>query len=290
MVLEGKTLAAKIREGVKQDVAVLRQQGVQPHLVVLLVGEDPASKVYVGQKEKACQEVGIRSTRVDLPASTTRSELMGRVKELNEDGSVHGILVQLPLPRGLDPFEVQEAVSPDKDVDGLHPENIGKLAAGRPGFVPCTPAGILALLDYYQVELVGRHAVVLGRSLIVGKPMAALLLGRHCTVTQCHTRTRDRGEMTRQADLIVAAVGVPRTLKGEEVKEGAVVIDVGTSRVDGKLVGDVDFESVSARAWGVTPVPGGVGPLTVAMLMRNVLGAARTPAGSRGLSAGRADR
>ncbi|MBI2061075.1 MAG: bifunctional 5,10-methylenetetrahydrofolate dehydrogenase/5,10-methenyltetrahydrofolate cyclohydrolase [Nitrospirae bacterium] len=271
-ILEGRTLGANIRQEVKTEVDRLkREEGVHPHLAVLLAGDNEASRVYVGQKERACTEVGIGSTRMELPATIEEEELVDRVLKLNDSPNIHGILVQLPLPPQIDPLRIQEIVSPMKDVDAFHPFNVGKLFAGRPNFVPCTPGGVLALMDHYGLPLQGREVVIVGRSPIVGRPLVAVLLGRNATVTTCHSHTRDVEEHTRRADVIIVAVGRAGFLKADDVSPKAVVIDVGITRVEGKLVGDVDFPGLEKKVAAITPVPGGVGPLTVAMLMRNVL-------------------
>jgi methylenetetrahydrofolate dehydrogenase (NADP+)/methenyltetrahydrofolate cyclohydrolase len=256
-------------------VEELRKKGVNPGLAVVLVGENPASQVYVRQKEKASEEVGIVSYKYELPEETTEEKLLSVVTELNADKKVHGILVQLPLPEHLDEKKVIEAISPVKDVDGFHPVNMGRLFTGEPAFVPCTPQGVIELIERSGFEIKGQKAVIVGRSNIVGKPVAMLLLMRHATITMCHTRTRDLAGETKQADILVVAAGRPRVITDEMVKEGAIVIDVGINRVEGKLVGDVDFETVSRKAKAITPVPGGVGPMTVAMLMKNTLEAAK---------------
>lgn len=274
-ILEGQFLAAAIREEVKRDVDALRAaHRPAPHLAVFLVGDDPASKVYVGQKEKACAEVGIRSSKVDLPGEIGEADLLAHVRRVNEDPDVSGVLVQLPLPAHISSRAVQEAIHPLKDVDAVHPENMGRLFGGAERFAPCTPAGIMRLLHHYRISVSGKRAVVIGRSLIVGKPLSMLLLAAQATVTMCHSKTTDLHLHTHSADIVVAAVGSPRFLKADMVGEGATVIDVGTSRVDGRLVGDADFEAMRNKVRAITPVPGGVGPLTVAMLMRNVLTAA----------------
>ena len=265
---------------VKAGVDRLTQtRGVTPTLAVVLIGEDPASQVYVRGKKRAADSVGI-ATRDHLhPQGISQQELDGLLRSLNADRGVHGILLQLPLPKGLDETVALAAIDPDKDVDGLHPTNLGRLLAGERGTVPCTPAGCLAILDHYGVKLEGAEAVVVGRSRLVGKPLAQLLLARHATVTMCHTRTRDLAEHTRRADVLCVAAGRPRMITGDMVKEGAWVIDVGVNRLDtGRLAGDVDFDSVAPRAAGVTPVPGGVGLLTVAMLLKNTLAAAERQA------------
>ena len=275
MIIDGKALAAKIRGEVKEKVARLKERGVQPGLAVILAGEDPASKVYVRNKVKACEETGVRSVFIEVPASVTEEELTQRERALNADPAVHGILVQLPLPAHIDGARVLETVSPEKDVDGFHLHNLGALVAGQPGIVPCTPAGVMRLIEHAGVKLAGKHAVVIGRSNIVGKPQALLLLAQHATVTICHSRTPDLGAITRQADVLVAAVGRANLVTAAMVKPGACVIDVGVNRLpDGKLAGDVDFASVKAVAGSITPVPGGVGPMTIAMLLENCITAA----------------
>ena len=272
--MDGKALAERVRKEVAADVAGLGPIG----LATVLVGDDPASDVYIRLKHKASAEVGIDSRDVRLPASTTEAELLDHVRELNADDSVHGILVQLPLPAGLDEAAIIAAIDPTKDVDGLHPFNAGQLLLGRPTFVGATPVGVLALLDEYDVELAGARAVVIGRSDIVGKPAALLLLQRHATVTICHSRTRDLEAEVASADVVVAAVGVPGLVGSDWVKEGATVIDVGITRTEDGLVGDVASD-VAARAGLLTPVPGGVGPMTIAMLLANAVKAARYRSG-----------
>lgn len=274
-VIDGKAVAARVRADVARAVAELREKGVVPCLNVVLVGEDPASQVYVRMKGKACDEVGIRGVTHRLPVSTTEDELLTLLKNLNSDPDVDGILVQLPVPDHIDPDKVTDALDPARDVDGFHPVSLGMLMSDRPGMEPCTPAGCIRLIDETGTELKGLNAVVIGRSLIVGKPMAMLLLRRHATVTVCHSRTRNLADVVRAADVVVAAVGRPRMVKGDWIREGAVVIDVGVNRLDdGKLVGDVDYEAALTRASWITPVPGGVGPMTIAYLMRNTVIAA----------------
>ena len=291
-LLDGKALAAEIRREVAADVAGLTQQGVIPHLSVVMVGDDPASKVYVGSKGKACSKAGIESTTLNLPGTTSQNELIQVVNDLNQDRSVHGILVQLPLPSGIDPDAIGCAINPAKDVDGFTPENIGKLLLGFPYTVACTPAGIVELLDRYAVPVEGADVAIVGRSNIVGKPLAALLMqkapGRNCTVTLCHSRTKDVSRYTRSADIVVAALARPRFLKADMVKPGCEVVDVGINRVDDpsspkgyRLVGDADFDALVDIASFITPVPGGVGPLTVAMLLKNTVKAARSSGWSR---------
>lgn len=268
-IIDGKGIAAEIRGDLKKQVAELTAQGKTPGLEVILVGDDPASTVYVRNKERACKEVGINSTVHRLPAETSREELLGLIEKLNNDATVHGILVQLPLPSHLDEDEVINAISPKKDVDGFHPINAGKLLIGDDdAFVACTPAGVLELVKRTGVPIKGQNVVIVGRSNIVGKPAAVLFLREHATVTVCHSRTKDVAEECRRADILIAAVGRPEMIKKDWVKPGAVVIDVGINRVDGKLVGDVDFENVKEVAGAITPVPGGVGPMTIAMLLR----------------------
>jgi methylenetetrahydrofolate dehydrogenase (NADP+)/methenyltetrahydrofolate cyclohydrolase len=276
LILDGKVVAAKVQAAVAEGVGALQARGVRPALAVVLVGEDPASKVYVGGKRRACQAAGIEARDHLHPRGLAEADLLGLIRELNADRSIHGILVQLPLPHGMDEDRVIGAVDPAKDVDGFHPENLGRLLAGTPGVVPCTPAGILEILDHYGVDLKGAEAVVVGRSRIVGKPLAHLLLGRHATVTVCHTRTRELAAHTRRAEVLAVAAGRPAVVTGDMVRPDAVVVDVGVNRLpDGRLVGDVDFPAVSPRVRAITPVPGGVGPMTVAMLLRNTLDAAR---------------
>jgi methylenetetrahydrofolate dehydrogenase (NADP+)/methenyltetrahydrofolate cyclohydrolase len=280
LILDGKVVAAKVQTAVAEDVAALRARGVTPTLAVVLVGEDPASKVYVGGKRRACEAAGIAARDHLFPQGLAEPDLLALIRELNADRSVHGILVQLPLPPGVDEDRVIAAVDPAKDVDGFHPENLGRLLAGTPGVLPCTPAGVVEILDHYGIDLKGAEAVVVGRSRIVGKPLAQLLLGRHATVTMCHTRTRDLGAHTRRAEILAVAAGRPAVVTGDMVRDDAVVVDVGVNRLaSGKLAGDVDFATVSPRVRAITPVPGGVGPMTIAMLMRNTLDAARRQAG-----------
>ena len=277
-ILSGKEFAAKIKEDAAREVAALREEGVHPRLAVVIVGADPASEVYVRNKEKACAELGILSDHIALPAGTAKEELIARIDTLNADASVHGILVQLPLPEGLRAHEeeILERIDPRKDVDGFHPVNVGRLVLGVPGLRPCTPAGCIRMLELAGIPIEGAHAVIIGRSNIVGKPMGHLLLERHATVTICHSRTQNLAEVAREADILVAAVGRPGFVTADMVKQGATVIDVGINRIaPKKLVGDVDFEAVSEVAGAITPVPGGVGLLTVAMLMQNVVHASR---------------
>ena len=280
-LIDGKAIAAAVRAEVREKTAEFSSRtGIRPCLVAVLVGEDPASRVYVRNKGKACTEAGLLSRQIDLPASVSEKELLDVVAGLNADDSVHGILVQLPLPDHIDESRVLDAIAPDKDVDGFHPVNAGRLLIGQPGFVPCTPYGIMKLLDHEQVDLKGKHAVVVGRSNIVGKPVAILLLARHATVTICHSRTKDLPGVVRSADVVVAAVGKAGMVRGSWIKPGAVVIDVGINRLpDGKLAGDVAFDEAKEVAGRITPVPGGVGPMTIAMLMQNTVNAAKRSAG-----------
>ncbi|MEW6719672.1 MAG: bifunctional methylenetetrahydrofolate dehydrogenase/methenyltetrahydrofolate cyclohydrolase FolD [Thermodesulfobacteriota bacterium] len=275
-LIDGKAIAASVRAEVKAAAADLAAgTGVRPGLAVVLVGEDPASQVYVRNKGKAAAEAGFLSRQIDLPADTKERDLLDAVAGLNADEAVHGILVQLPLPKHIDEKKVIEAIDPAKDVDGFHPVNAGRLFTGGTSFLPCTPYGILRMLDHEKVELKGKHAVVIGRSNIVGKPAAMLLLSRHATVTICHSRTEDLPAVVRSGDVVVAAVGKAEMVRGSWIKPGAVVIDVGMNRnAEGKLCGDVAFEEAREVAGAITPVPGGVGPMTIAMLMRNTYEAA----------------
>lgn len=271
-IISGKELSGKIREELKTRVEKLKnEKGITPGLAVILVGDDPASSVYVNNKEKACQEIGIYSEVNRLSADTTQKELMDLVYKYNNDEKIHGLLVQLPLPKHLDESEVLKAISPQKDVDGFHVVNAGSLFTGLGGFVACTPKGIIKLIESTGVDITGKNAVVIGRSNIVGKPVAMLLLEKNATVTICHSRTKNLPEVCAQADVLVAAIGRPEFVTGDFVKEGAIVIDVGTSRVDGKLKGDVLFEQAEKKASYITPVPGGVGPMTITMLMENTV-------------------
>jgi methylenetetrahydrofolate dehydrogenase (NADP+) / methenyltetrahydrofolate cyclohydrolase len=276
-LLDGKSLAAAVRTNVKQSVAALAARGIRPGLAVILAGNDPASRVYVRNKTRACKETGVHSTKFEYAASVQEKELLERVAALNEDPAVHGILVQLPLPEHIDTERVLEAVSPRKDVDGFHPSNLGALLAGRPKVVPCTPAGVMRLIEHAGIPLAGRRAVVLGRSAIVGKPLALLLLQKDATVAICHSKSKNIEMETKQADILIAAVGRPKLVGAAMVKPGACVIDVGVNRLaDGSLAGDVDFNAVKDIAGWITPVPGGVGPMTIAMLLENCLKAAST--------------
>lgn len=274
-ILNGKQVAAEIRAELKVRAEALRKDGVVPCLAVLLAGDDPASKIYVRNKKRACEEIGIESRELLFPENVTEEELIAQIRALNEDAAVDAMLVQLPLPKHIDEARVLAEIAPEKDADGFHVVNAGRLFTGQTSVLPCTPAGCMELLRRANVEFSGKHAVVVGRSNIVGKPMAMLLLNEHCTVTICHSRTRDLARFTRDADILVAAVGRPGIITGEMIKPGAAVIDVGINRLEnGKLMGDVDFESAEPVAGAITPVPGGVGPMTIAMLMQNAILAA----------------
>ena len=274
-ILDGKILSAKIKDELKEEVSLLKKQGINPALAVIIVGDDPASKIYVKNKKLACEYCGIKSLEYALAATTTQDELLSLIEKLNCDNSVSGILCQLPLPKGLDEEAVINAISPNKDVDAFHPVNVGKIMVGNFDFLPCTPAGVMELIKLSGIEVKGKKCVVVGRSNIVGKPMSMLLLHKNGTVTICHSKTVDLKAELIEADIVVAAVGVPELIKGDMIKEGAVVIDVGMNRLDdGKLVGDVEFDSCASRASAITPVPGGVGPMTIAMLMKNTVKAA----------------
>ena len=269
-LIDGKAISTALKEELKVKVDALKEQGIEPCLAVILVGEDPASTVYVNNKKKACEFIGIKSLSYELPESTTQDELLALIDKLNADDGVNGILVQLPLPKHIDEDAVIQAVSPKKDVDGFHPQSVGALCIGQKGFVSCTPAGIIELLKRSNVEIEGKECVIIGRSNIVGKPMSLLMLRENATVTVCHSRTKNLKEVTRRADILIVAIGKPKMITAEYVKEGAVVIDVGIHRLEGKkLCGDVDFDTVAEHTSMITPVPGGVGPMTIAMLMKN---------------------
>ncbi|MBQ2826539.1 MAG: bifunctional methylenetetrahydrofolate dehydrogenase/methenyltetrahydrofolate cyclohydrolase FolD [Clostridia bacterium] len=275
-IIDGKLVSSEERKKIAKEVESLKAAGYTPGLAVIIVGEDPASKVYVRNKSKACDEVGIYSEVYELPESTTEEELLALVHRLNTDEKINGILVQLPLPKHLSDERVIAEISPEKDVDAFHTVNVGKIMLGDYDFLPCTPAGVMVLLEHYGIDVSGKECVVVGRSNIVGKPQAMLLLHANGTVTVCHSRTKDLASVTRRADILVVAIGKADFITGDMVKEGAVVIDVGMNRrEDGKLTGDVDFESVEAKASYITPVPGGVGPMTITMLMKNTLTAAK---------------
>ena len=277
-IIDGKKVSSDIKAELADEVAELKKTGIAPGLTVVLVGDDPASHVYVKNKEKACELIGIRSVKHQLLASTSQEELLALVNDLNNDDTVDGILVQLPLPEQIDEHAVLLAIDPAKDVDGFHPINVGQLMIGESIFESCTPSGIIELLKRYDIEISGSHAVIVGRSNIVGKPAAMMLLHNHATVEICHSRTRDLAAETRRADILVAAIGRPRFITADMVKPGAAVIDVGMNRTDEGLCGDVDFEDVKEVASAITPVPGGVGPMTIAILMRNTVAAAKARA------------
>lgn len=275
-IIDGKAISTQIKEELKERVASMKADGVEVTLAVIQVGADPASCVYVRNKKKACEDIGIRSLAYELEESTTEDELLALVKELNERADVNGILVQLPLPKHIEEEKILNAIHPNKDVDGFHPQNVGALCIGKAGFVSCTPAGIVQLLKRSGIEIAGKECVVVGRSNIVGKPMSLLLLRENGTITVAHSRTKDLAEVTSRADILVVAVGRPKMITAEYVKEGAVVIDVGIHRKeDGKLCGDVDFDAVVDKCSAITPVPGGVGPMTIAMLMNNCVSTAQ---------------
>lgn len=275
-VINGKELAYKLRMEMKKEVATLKNNGVTPHLTVILVGDNPASRSYVNGKKRASSETDISSEIIELPIETTEEELLAVIEKLNNDQKVHGILVQLPLPDHIQEQHVIEAIRPDKDVDGFHPINIGRMMTGQDSLLPCTPYGIIKMLQENNISIEGKHAVIIGRSNIVGKPVGQLLLNENATVTYCHSRTKNLEEFTTKADILIVAIGIPNVIKEKHVKEGAVVIDVGINRTeDGSLTGDVDFDSASTRASYITPVPRGVGPMTIAMLLENTIKAAK---------------
>ncbi|MGH7806566.1 MAG: bifunctional methylenetetrahydrofolate dehydrogenase/methenyltetrahydrofolate cyclohydrolase FolD [Thermodesulfobacteriota bacterium] len=280
-IIDGKEVSQHIRKQVREEVTKLKDKtGIVPGLAAVLVGNNPASEIYVRNKRKACGEVGIYSEEYKLPDDSTEGNLLSLIDNLNGDPKIHGILVQLPLPKQINEAKILRSVSPFKDIDGFHPENVGYLVEGNPRFVPCTPHGIIKLLEYYSIDIQGKEAVVVGRSNIVGKPVSLLLLHRHATVTICHSRTKPLEEVTRRADILVAAIGRANFITGDMVKDGVVVIDVGINRnSDGKLTGDVDFEGVKEKASFITPVPGGVGPMTIAMLLWNTLSSAKSSEG-----------
>lgn len=274
-ILDGKAVSAAVKQEVRAEVEALREGGLQVGLAVIIVGDNPASRTYVNNKKKACAEAGIHSEEYALPASTTMDELLALIDELNHKDSIHGILCQLPLPEGLDEKAVIAAIAPEKDVDAFSAQNVGHIMIGDYSFLPCTPAGIMEMLKYYNIPIAGKECVVIGRSNIVGKPMAMLLLQQNGTVTICHSKTQNLAEVTRRADILVAAVGIPHFVKADMVKDGAVVVDVGMDRDEnGKLCGDVDFAAVEPKASYITPVPGGVGPMTIATLLKNTVTAA----------------
>lgn len=278
-LIDGKKVSSDIKEDLKKDIAELKAKGIEPCLAVVLVGENPASKKYVASKEKTCDELGIKSIAHRIPETATQSELMGIINALNNDPKVHGILVQLPLPKGLDEKQVMNAISREKDVDGFGPESLGRLLLDEAGFLPCTPHGAIKMLEAYGIDPSGKHAVVLGRSVIVGKPLAMLLLRKNATVTICHSRTANLKEECLRADILCVAIGKAKFVKGDWIKEGAAIIDIGINVTpEGKIVGDVDFDAARERAGFITPVPGGAGPMTIAMLMFNTVQAAKAAA------------
>jgi len=275
-IISGTELAKEKRAQLAHEVELLKSEGVEPGLAVVLVGNNPASRSYVSAKQKACAEIGIRSILLEFPDSITEEFLLEQIEQLNADDSIHGILVQLPLPNHIDELKVIEAISPEKDVDGFHPINIGRMIAGQKAFLPCTPYGILFMVQSLDVDIAGKHVVVVGRSNIVGKPVGQLFLKEHATVTYCHSKTKNLAEITKQADILIVAVGKPELIGVEHVKKGAIVIDVGVNRLEnGKLCGDVKFEEVKEIASHITPVPKGVGPMTITMLLHNTIEAAR---------------
>ncbi len=274
-LLKGKEVSARIKSELKTEVEKLKKKGICPGLAVIIVGDDPASQVYVRNKERACEECGIYSEKYELSAKTSQEELLILIETLNKKNSISGILVQLPVPKHIDEETIINAIAPQKDVDAFHPVNVGKIMVGNYDFVPCTPAGVMELIKESGIDVSGKECVIVGRSNIVGKPQAMLLLHQNGTVTICHSKTKNLEEKTKQADILVAAVGIPNFIKGNMIKEGAVVIDVGINRMDnGKLCGDVEFETAEKAAGAITPVPGGVGPMTIAMLMKNTVKAA----------------
>ena len=273
--IDGKEVSASVRNAITEKVNELKAKGVTPGLAVIIVGNDPASRVYVNNKKKGCEQTGMNSFEYALPEETTTEELIALIEKLNGEKDVHGILCQLPVPKHIDEEKVLNAISPDKDVDAFHPVNCGKVMTGDYTFAPCTPAGMVEMLKYYNIPVTGKHCVIIGRSNIVGKPMAMLMLKENATVTVCHSRTENLAEITKQADILVAAVGRPKFVTPDMVKDGAVVLDVGINRMeDGKLCGDVDFDAVCEKTSYITPVPGGVGPMTITMLLKNTLAAA----------------
>lgn len=274
--IDGKEVSAAVREQITNEVSELKAKGITPGLAVIIVGNDPASRVYVNNKKKGCEQTGMNSFEYALPEATTTQELIDLIEKLNKDEKVHGILCQLPVPKQIDEEKVLNSISPEKDVDAFHPVNCGKVMTGDYRFAPCTPAGMVEMLKYYNIPIGGKHCVIIGRSNIVGKPMAMLMLKNNATVTVCHSRTENLKEITKQADILVAAVGRPKFVTADMVKDGAVVLDVGINRMeDGKLCGDVDFDTVAEKTSFITPVPGGVGPMTITMLLKNTLEAAK---------------
>lgn len=275
-IINGKEVSSAVREQITSEVELLKKSGITPGLAVIIVGNDPASKVYVNNKKKGCEQTGMNSFEYALPEETTTDELIAIIDKLNNDSDVHGILCQLPVPKHIDEEKVLNAISPEKDVDAFHPVNCGKVMTGDYKFAPCTPSGMIEMLKYYNIDISGKHCVIIGRSNIVGKPMAMLMLENNATVTICHSKTDNLSEIAKQADILVAAVGRPKFVTADMVKDGAVVLDVGINRMsDGKLCGDVDFDNVASKTSFITPVPGGVGPMTITMLLKNTLEAAK---------------
>ncbi|WP_226582911.1 bifunctional methylenetetrahydrofolate dehydrogenase/methenyltetrahydrofolate cyclohydrolase FolD [Halobacillus litoralis] len=274
-VIYGKQLAENLRQEMKEEVSILHERGLRPKLVVVILGQDPASMSYVKGKQRASEKIGMDSDLIELPVDTSEQELLELIERLNQDETVHGILVQLPVPDHISDQKIIEAINPEKDVDGFHPENVGKMLTGQDTFYPCTPYGIMVMLKRADITIEGKHVVIIGRSNLVGKPVGQLLLNENATVTHCHSRTKNLRHHTKQADILIVAVGKPSIISGEDIKEGAVVIDVGVNRVDGKLTGDVDFESAKEVASHITPVPKGVGPMTITMLLHNTIKAAK---------------
>lgn len=276
IIIDGKKVSMKIKENLKEEVRSLQEKGINPGLAVVVVGNDPASRVYVNNKEKDCEYIGINSFEYALPKEATEEEVLALIDKLNNDEKVSGIIVQLPVPKHISEEKIINAINPKKDVDAFHPENVGRIMTGSYSFLPCTPAGVMELLEEYNIEISGKKCVVIGRSNIVGKPMAMLLIHKSGTVTVCHSKTKDLKEVVKDADIVVAAIGKAKFVTADMIKEGAVVIDVGINRAeDGKLCGDVDYENISKKAYAITPVPGGVGPMTRAVLMKNTVTAAK---------------
>lgn len=280
-IINGKEVSKNIRENLQVEIDELKEKGITPGLSVIIVGDNPASKTYVKSKDKACKNLGMKSEVHSLDENVSEEELLNLINKLNNDETIHGILVQLPLPNHIDEKKVIEKISPNKDVDGFHPINAGKLLVGEDTFIPCTPHGIIKLMESENIDIKGKRAVVLGRSNIVGKPISLLLLNKNATVTICHSKTENLKEITKEADILIAAIGKANFVKSDMVKDGAIVIDVGINRVDGKLVGDVDFDSVNKLNGFITPVPGGVGPMTITMLIYNTVIAARRLEGGK---------
>ncbi|MEK3890784.1 bifunctional methylenetetrahydrofolate dehydrogenase/methenyltetrahydrofolate cyclohydrolase FolD [Bacillus sp. FSL K6-3431] len=275
-IIDGKEISTQIRKELEQEVKALTEAGIRPGLAVILVGNNPASRTYVTSKQKSCKAIGMESLLIEFPEDIKEQTLLEKIEELNEQNNIHGILVQLPLPAHISDEKVIETISPEKDVDGFHPVNIGKMMTGQDTFLPCTPFGVLKMLKHMQIPIAGKHAVIVGRSNIVGKPAGQLLLNENATVTYCHSKTQDLAAFTTKADIVIAAVGIAKMIKAEHIKEGAVVIDVGMNRDEnGKLCGDVDFEDVKEKAGYITPVPGGVGPMTITMLLFNTVKSAK---------------